>query len=412
MVSKQAARLAADSPAIAVAHLRAEADPYDPERNPAGHANLGTAENRLTWDLIAGVLTGPRPLEPADVRYGPLHGSDRLRAVTARLLARTWDVPVDPEHLVVVTGATAALDLAASVLCDPGEAIVLPAPYYAALDTDLTGRSGAVLVPAPLDPAAGLALGPEPLERAVRGAQRRGLTVRALMVTSPENPTGVRHSPQALRAVLEVAHRHGLDLLADEIYANTVFGPEPFVSVLHSSVRGGLGMSPLVVWGFAKDFGLPGLKVGVLYSEDPEVLAAARALAYFAPVSTDTQWLLCRLLADEDGVQELLAELRRRLAASYARCADGLTARGIAFLPAQAGLSVWIDLRRGLGPDGEPELWRRLVESRVNVLPGGVFGGPQPGWFRLCHATDPATVTAGLDRIAAALAAAPGGRQR
>ena len=48
MVSKQAARMAADSPAIAVAHLRAEADPHDPERNPAGHANLGTAENRLT----------------------------------------------------------------------------------------------------------------------------------------------------------------------------------------------------------------------------------------------------------------------------------------------------------------------------------------------------------------------------
>jgi aspartate/methionine/tyrosine aminotransferase len=406
MVSKNAARLAAESPAIAVAHLRAEADPYHPDSNPGGHVNLGTAENRLVWDLVSDVLTAPRALTAADVRYGPLHGSPELRGATAGLLSRTWGVPVDPDNLVVVTGATAALDIAASVLCDPGDAIVLPAPYYGALETDLAGRSGAVLVAAPLDPAAGFRLDPEPLERAVVEARRRGLVVRALMITSPENPTGVRHPPAVLRSVLAVARRHGLEVIADEIYANTVFGPDEFVSVLHPSVRSSAAVPLHLVWGFAKDFGLPGLKVGVLHSEDPEVIA----VAYFAPVSTDTQWLLARLLADPERVDRLLAQVRARLGASYRLVARLLAEQEIPFVPAQAGLSVWVDLRAGLagtGVDAEQALWHRITAARVNLLPGSVFGCPQPGWFRLCHATDAATVREGVARLGSVLRTKP-----
>jgi 1-aminocyclopropane-1-carboxylate synthase 1/2/6 len=85
MVSRAAARLAADPPAIATAHFLAEADPYHPSANPDGYINLGTAESRLMWDLLEPVLIAPRSIHPSDIRYGPLYGTETLRTAIAAL---------------------------------------------------------------------------------------------------------------------------------------------------------------------------------------------------------------------------------------------------------------------------------------------------------------------------------------
>ncbi|WP_103354545.1 aminotransferase class I/II-fold pyridoxal phosphate-dependent enzyme [Amycolatopsis sp. CA-128772] len=399
MVAKRAAALAGRVPAIAAAHLRAEADPYHPVTNPGGFLNLGTAENRLVWDLLAGRVTAPRRLTPADVRYGPLHGTRKLREATAAQLSRLLLTAVDADELVVVSGASAALDIAASVLCDPGDAVVVPAPYYGALEVLLTARSGARLLPAPMRAADGFRLDPAVVAETVTAARRRGETVRALVLTSPDNPTGRVHPAGVLRELLAVAARLDLDVVADEIYAGSVFGATPFTSVLDGGPR------VHVVWGFAKDFGLPGLKVGALCSSDPEVLAAARALAYFAPVSSDTQALLAGLLTDGDWVRGYLDGSRARLAAAYAGVTAALAEAGVPYVPAGAGFSVWLDLRAWLaepGTPGEHELWRRILDAaRVNILPGSAFGAPEPGWFRLCFATDAALVREAVRRLGA-----------
>jgi aspartate/methionine/tyrosine aminotransferase len=398
MTSRTARLLAADAPVIATAHFEAEADRYGPD-NPGGYVNLGTAENRLVWDLLAPRLTVP-PREP-DVHYGPLYGTAALRAAIATLLAPVWH-DVDPEDLVVVSGATAALDILASTLCDPGEAIVVPAPYYAAFDTDLTGRSGARLMPAALSPASGFALDPVAIDRVLAAARRDGVAVRALAVTSPSNPVGQVYSAAVLRDLMTVATAHSVDVIADEIYAHSAFGAQ-FVSMVGEHAVHG-------VWGFAKDFGLPGLKVGVLHTRDPQVRTAARALAYFAPVSTHTQALVTNLLSDAGWYAGFLAESRRRLRASATATMDLLTAGGIDYLEPAGGFSLWIDLRAYL-PEasvaGEHALWQRILRSgRVNILPGTVFACPEPGWFRLCHASEAGTVATGIARLTRVLEAA------
>jgi aspartate/methionine/tyrosine aminotransferase len=401
MVSRRAAALSAHAPAIAAAHQRVERDPYDPQRNPSGYLNLGTAENRLMWDLLAPKVATAREIGPQDVRYGPLHGTPRLRAATAQLLSTTWHAPVDPNHLVVVSGASAALDIIASVLCDPGEAIIMPAPYYSALDVLFTGRSGARLVPAQLSPVSGFGLDASAIDQTIVRTRKEGITVRAVAITSPCNPTGNVHTAAALREVLAVAEHHGVDVIADEIYANSVFGDRPFAGVLDPVVRGASRARLHVIWGFAKDFGLSGLKVGVLHTEDPEVLAAATALAYFAPVSNDTQALLAGLLDDRDWVSLFLKESRSRLADSYQHAAGCLDDLGVPHVRPEAGFTIWADLSR-LSPDqvDEHQLWQRIMdEAKVNLVPGRAFGSPVPGWFRLCHTTDPGHVREALRRI-------------
>jgi len=401
MVSRVAALLTATTPAIATAHFRAEADPYDPVTNPGGYVNLGTAESRLTWDLLAPRLTAPRALSASDVHYGPLHGTDGLRSAIATLLAETWRRPVDPDDLVVVSGATAALDIAATALCDPGEAIVVPAPYYSAFEVDLAGRSGARLVPAPMPNG----LDPSVVDDVLTRLRCDGVTVRAVAVASPANPQGHVYSAPILRELVRVAHEHDVDVIADEIYTHSVFGPSPFTSVRDPLVGGTDRVQ--VIWGFAKDFGLSGLKVGVLHTTDPQLRAAARALAYFAPTSTDTQALVRGLLTDTSWLRGFLAESRARLATSHHATAALLDSYDIRYQPPAAGFSFWIDLRDRLArPDftAENELWRRVVDgAKVNILPGAVFGAPQPGWFRLCHAVDAALVREGIERLAAVL---------
>lgn len=387
MTSRTAKLLAADTPAIAAAHFEVEADAYGPD-NPGGYVNLGTADNRLVWDLLE-----PRLLLPPrqqDVHYGLLYGTPELRTAVAALLAPVWP-GVDAENLVVVSGATAALDVLATVLCDPGEAILVPAPYYAAFDTDLTARSGARLLPVPMSAANGFALDPTAVDRALTEAARDGVVVRAIAVTSPSNPVGHVHSAAVLRDLAHVADSHGVDVIADEIYAHSTFGAE-FVSMVgERSVHG--------IWGLAKDFGLSGLKVGVLHTKDPEVLAAARGLAYFAPVSTHTQALVANLLRDGEWVTDFLAEGRRRLRESATTTMKLLSAGGIGYVEPAGGFSLWVDLRRYL-TSGEDELWQRILRrGRVNILPGGVFASPEPGWFRLCHATNADALQTGITRL-------------
>ncbi|WP_262059337.1 aminotransferase class I/II-fold pyridoxal phosphate-dependent enzyme [Streptomyces sp. STR69] len=396
-VSRQAARLVVGSPAIAEAHFRAEELPYHPRLRPDGWLNLGTAENRLVQDLHT---EPPRPLTARDTRYAPLYGTPELRAHLARHLTGPGERPVDPEDLVVVAGATAALDVVATALCDPGEAIVVPTPCYGAFDTDLGGRSGARLLLAPPDPEDGHGLSVRAVDRTLAEARRDGVDVRAVALASPANPTGEVHPPAKLRELAEVAAHHGVDVVADEIYAGSVFGPGPFTglrTVAADSAR------VHTVWGFAKDFGLPGFKAGVLHTTDPEIRAAARALAYFAPVSTHTQAHLTTLLADPARVHAFLAENRRRLGASYARATALLDAFGIPYAPAQAGCSIWADLAARLpcpGFAGERALWREILDrTHVSILPGEAFHAPRPGWFRVCHSLDAALVEEALTRL-------------
>src|SRR5207244_9758369 len=105
------------------------------------------------------------------------------------------------------------------------------------------------------------------------------------------------------------------------------------------------------------------------------------------------------LLADGAWVADFLRTYRGRLAASYTAATRQLAAGGIRYAPAQAGLSVWVDLRPWLSSPSfaaEQALWRCLMDDgRVSITPGQVFHGPEPGWFRLSHALDPAHVREG-----------------
>jgi aspartate/methionine/tyrosine aminotransferase len=374
------------------------ADPWS-AGNLDGYIDLGTAENRLVFDLLEPKLTAPRRVTAEDTWYQDRAGSPSFRQELARFLTGLQGAAVDPGDLVVLAGVGPALEILAYALCDPGDGIVVPAPYFAGVDFAFSARAGVEIIPA--WPETRLELTAAGIERAIVEADR---PVRAVALLSPGNPLGQTYDEATLRAVAEVVAAHDLHLVSDEVYAGSVHGPIDFFSTAR--------LTPAVlpadhlhsVWGFAKDFGLSGFRVGVLHTRSAEVRDIAERLGRLSTPSSDTQALLRDLLADTAWTDAFLTESRARLSTAYRRTTEALDAAGIPYLPATAGLFVYLDLRSFL-PEPTFEAERALsdrifTEARVHLTPGAAFHTPQPGHFRLCFATTRPAVQTGLTRLA------------
>lgn len=355
--------------------------------------DLGTAQNHLLFDLLEPKLTARRVITAEDTHYQDLAGSPSFREALAPFLSRLWRADVDPGDLVVLSGTGVALETLAFALCEPGDGIVVPAPYFSGMDGALAGRSRARIIPAPLDPATGFALTAEAVERAIV----QNSHVRAVALLSPNNPLGHLYDEATLRAVAEVTAAHGLHLIADEIYAGSVHTGE-FVSTARVAASDRLH----VTWGFAKDFGLSGYKVGVLHTRNPQVREAVLHQARMATPSSDTQAVLRDMLLDTAWLDSFQAEARTRLTTAYEQATTALTAAGIPYLPAAAGLFLYLDLSAQAPTfEAEAALTHRLrTEAHLALTPGATFHTPTPGHYRLCYTTTPTAIPQAITRLA------------
>ena len=368
-----------------------------------GHENyiaLCIAENRQMWDVLASRLARvpevPGRVLGYDAMIGSLEFRQRLAAFSSRaFLGR----PVQAEQLAVLAGAGSVLELLFFAICDPGDGVLVPTPSYAGFWADLETRDELKIVPVHRRAADGFRLDPAALDEALARADR---PVKALLFTTPDNPLGRVYEADEIEAVLAWGERTRVHVVLDEIYALSVFGPRAFVS--GASLRASLGERTHVVWAFSKDFGASGLRCGVLFSENAEVIRAVDALAYWSACSGHTQHLLGELVSDTPWVDDFVAEMRRRLGASYQGVTAALREEEVPYVPAEGGIFVVLDLRGFLSEPthgAEDELWRRFLdEAEVNLTPGSACRIEEPGFFRLCYASEPLDVVVdGIRRI-------------
>ena len=228
------------------------------------------------------------------------------------------------------------------------------------------------------------------LEKAFSQTQRRGITVRGLLVTSPGNPVGNVIDPDTFRSLFDFARDKHIHLVSDEVYAASVYNGS-FVSASQILSSGEYDHNLVhIIYGLSKDFGIPGLRVGILYTANEKVLSASKNLTRFCGVSSHTQRLLVFLLRDKVFVKSYLNENKKRLHDRYSAVVEGLQKAGISCAESKGGLYCWVDFRPLLmsnTSDGEKELWKRLLyEAKINTTPGCACHCTEPGWFRLCFA--------------------------
>lgn len=333
-------------------------------------------------------------------RYGPMQGDPPLLEALAAHLRGQHNLDLDGSALLVTAGSNMAFQTLMQVLCDPGDEVILPAPWYFnhVMAVQLAGG-------VPVLPDAGLIPDPELLAAAISPRSR------AIVTISPNNPSGVVIPPERLAAINALCARHGLLHISDEAYAAFVHGPVPHWSPAAAT---GAAAHTVTLQSFSKAYGMAGWRLG--YAAMPQRLLAALAKvqdtnlicpprlnqrAALAALAAGPAWLEPRLETIRHRRHQLLQTLRqaqaRSLPATLLREPDG------AFY---ALLQVHTPLT-GL------ELVERLITGHgVAALPGESFGLPASGGravLRLSYGLlAPEQLETALERLCTGVAALAG----
>ncbi|KAK7295141.1 hypothetical protein RJT34_18046 [Clitoria ternatea] len=397
-----------------------DTNPFHPTNNPEGVIQMGLAENQLCPDLIEEWIRNNPEASICTAEgvnwfryianFQDYHGLPEFRNAVANYMSKTrgGKVKFDPDRILMSGGATGANELIMFCLANPGEAFLVPSPFYPAFIRDLCWRPRVQLVPVECHSSNNFMITREALEDAYKKAKEDNINIKGLILTNPSNPLGSTVDRETLRSIVSFINEKNIHLVCDEIYAATVFRAPCFVSV--SEVIQDMEHCNLnlihIVYSLSKDMGLPGFRVGIIYSYNDEVVSCGRKMSSFGLVSSQTQYFLAALLSDDKFVDKYLGESARRLEQRHSHFTKGLEKVNITCLPSNAGLFCWMNLRGLLKEqtfEGEMMLWRVIInEVKLNVSPGSSFNCSEPGWFRVCFANmDDQTVDIALKRIRA-----------
>ncbi|XP_058161477.1 1-aminocyclopropane-1-carboxylate synthase-like protein 1 [Dasypus novemcinctus] len=389
------------------------ADEYDKDKNPSGIINLGTSENKLCFDLLSRRLSQSDMLrmEPSLLEYPDWRGHLFLREEVARFLSFYCKspAPLKAENVVILNGSASLFSALATVLCEVGEAFLIPTPFYGGITQHTYLYGNVLLVYVYLhSEVTGLDTRPfqltvEKLEMALEGANSEGVKVKGLILINPQNPLGDIYSSGELQEFLGFAKRHKLHVIVDEVYMLSVFEE----SATYRSVLSLEGLPDPqrthVMWAASKDFGMSGLRFGTLYTENQDVAVAVASLCRYHGLSGLVQHQMAQLLRDRDWINQVyLPENHARLKAAHTYVTEELRALGIPFLSRGAGFFIWVDLRKYLPEDtfeGEMQLWRRFLDNKVLLFFGKAFECKEPGWFRIVFSDKAHRLRVGMQRV-------------
>jgi aspartate aminotransferase len=334
--------------------------------------------------------------------YTPTAGLPELRAAIAAKTARDSGLRVEASQVLVTNGGKHALFQAFATLLDPGDEVLLPAPYWVTYP-EAIALAGGVPVAVPTGAASGFRAGVEQLEAAATPR------TKLLVFVSPSNPTGAVYPPEEVAAIGRWAAARGLWVLTDEIYEHLVYGEARFTSL--PVVVPELGDRWVVVNGVAKTYAMTGWRVGWLLGPS-DVVAAATNLQSHATSNVGNVAQAAALAAvsgDLLAAAEMRAafDRRRRRMLELLRAIPGVTCvepQGAfyAFPSLQGVLGLQL---RGRRPTTTLELAELILEeAKVAIVPGEAFGAP--GHARLSYALGDDDLVEGVTRIAKLLAEA------
>ncbi len=236
-------------------------------------------------------------------------------------------------------------------------------------------------------------------------ARSRGLNPRFVLITNPNNPLGVIYKADVIKNLIRWARRRNLHTIMDELYALSTHkkidhGFQSVIRILDNQ----LGNDVHFVWSISKDFGASGLRVGFVYSQNTIYLQGLANLNIFSGVSNPIQMVVSELLTDDEFVDHYLDSSRERLKESYLLCVGKLEEMVLPFIPAEAGMFVYVDFSSLLQEktmEWEAKLSQLLVEhGRLILTPGESQRERMPGMFRICYAwVSPEVLNIGMERL-------------
>jgi aspartate aminotransferase len=334
--------------------------------------------------------------DPVSHHYTPASGLPALRSALAEKTRRDSGFDVDASQIIVTNGGKQAVYNAFQVLLDPGDEVLLPAPYWTTYPESIALADG-VTVPLPTTEATGFRVTVEALEAA------RTDRTKALMFVSPNNPTGTVYPPSEVAAIGQWAAEHGIWVVTDEIYEHLTFGEHRFASM--PTLVPELAESCIVVNGVAKTYAMTGWRVGWMIAPRDVTAAAANLQSHSTSnvANVSQRAALAAVTGDLSAVAEMRAVFERRGQTMH-RMLSAIP--GVECIEPQGAFYCFPSLVGALGrpiagatPTTSLELCELLLEeAKVAVVPGEAFGAP--GYARLSFALSDEDLVEGVGRIA------------
>lgn len=328
----------------------------------AGEPDFGTA------DFI--VEAGIKALRDGYTRYTAVAGLPELRSAIADELARTRAIEVAPENVVVTSGAKQACAEFFEAIVDPGDEVLLIAPYWVSYP-DMIRLADGIPVVAPTRAERGYLPTPADLEPFITPR------TSGLVINSPNNPTGAVYDTKHMADLMAFAQAHDLWVLSDEIYDRFVYEGE-FVS---PATGRGLARTT-IVGGMSKTFAMTGWRIGWVVGAKDLVGGITRLQGHTASNATAVSQV-ASIAALRAADQRFFSDQLKKYAERRRKALDLLAKiPGITLTPPNGAFYLFLDFSQVLGRDGRPstagELCQELLEKHgVALVPGEGFGDPK-----------------------------------
>lgn len=328
-------------------------------------------------------------------KYTAASGIMELKQAVCYRMREDCGLDYQPENVLIASGAKHNVYLAVRALVDPGDEVVIPAPYWVSY-SEIVAMCGGVPVIAQTKESDEFKLTPEELNAAISDK------TKCVMFNSPSNPTGMMYTAQELRALADVCIRRDVYIIADEIYYKLVYDGREFVSV------GALGEDvkerTIIINGVSKSYAMTGWRVG--YSLAPahitKVMANYVSHSTAAP-STISQWAAVEALTGpQTQVEEMRKAFEERRNYMVSRV-NGIP--GVSCLMPEGAFYIMMNISALLGKkiggevisDSDKFAQLLLEKGLVAVVPGSGFDAPH--FVRWSYATSMENIKAGMDRL-------------
>ncbi|MFI7677735.1 pyridoxal phosphate-dependent aminotransferase [Actinophytocola sp. NPDC049390] len=337
--------------------------------------------------------------DPKNHRYTPAAGLPELRAAVVAKTKRDSGYEVEANQVLVTNGGKQAVYQAFATIIDPGDEVLLPAPYWTTYP-EAIGLAGGVTVPVVADETSGYLVSVEQLEAA------RTPKTKALLFCSPSNPTGAVYPREQVEAIGRWAVEHGIWVITDEIYEHLTYDgvTAPSMPVVVPE----LADTCIVINGVAKTYAMTGWRVGWMISPADVTKAAANLQSHLSSnvANVSQRAALAAVSGSLDAAHAMRSAFDRRRQTIVRMLSE---IPGVEVPTPQGAFYVYPSVKallgkeiRGVRASTSVELAALVLEhAEVAVVPGEAFG--TPGYFRLSYALGDEDLATGVSRMAALL---------
>lgn len=363
------------------------ADGYDVIGFGAGEPDFDTPDN-IKEAAIKAIADGK-------TKYTAAAGTIELRKTVAAKMKKDFDLDYDLSQVTIASGAKHSLFIALCVLLNPGDEVILPAPYWVSYYEMIHMAGG---VPFIIEAGEGrhFKISPEQLDSVI------GKKTKALILNNPSNPTGMVYTREELEEIADICKKHDIFVIADEIYNNLVYDGKGFISF--PTVSEDAYKRTILINGVSKSYAMTGWRVGYACADK----YISRVMANYLSHSTGAPGTMNQAAAIEalNGPQENITEMRKVFEGRRNYIVEKINAiPELSCIKPDGAFYIMMNLKKLIGRTIGGKLIENdddfavafLEQAHVAVVPCSGFGAP--GFVRWTYATSMENIREGISRL-------------